>query len=76
MGKEIPTTMIAAQCPVDLASAFARLAKRRERSLSAELRFAMRTAVAASGLEKEESAPSGALSNTPASQGGHAEVYP
>ncbi len=77
MGKEAQTKLIAAQCPTDLAEEFARLAKRRERSLSAELRLAMRAAVAANGLETEESAPpQGALSNAPAGQGGHAQVYP
>ncbi len=57
MGKEAPTKLIAAQCPTDLATAFARLAKRRERSMSAELRLAMRAAVAANGLENDESGP-------------------
>lgn len=76
MGKEAPTKLVAAQCPTDLATAFARLAKRRERSLSAELRLAMRAAVGANGLENDESAPAGAPVTTPAVQGGHAEVYP
>lgn len=78
MGKEAPTKMIAAQCPTDLASAFARLARRRERSLSAELRLAMRTAVAASGLENDESAPpQGAPVTTPPARhgGGHEPAY-
>ncbi len=79
MGKEAQTKLVAAHCPTDLATAFARLAKRRERSLSAELRLAMRAAVAANGLENDESpgwTQPGPRHDSHGDDRGHDEEYP
>ncbi len=49
MRHEASTTFISARVPVELAQSFGRVAALRDRSLSAELRQAMREHVATSG---------------------------